>query len=137
MCFGVIIVVIFTDVVSRREVEMDAVLGACCVYLLIGVGWEAIYEFIAWQNPNAFALPSGIPAADGGPLAAAVQSDLVYFSLITMTTIGYGDITPKSPPAKVLSALQGVVAQLYIAIIIARLVGMELANRRNGPSKER
>ena len=67
----------------------------------------------------------------------ATQADLMYFSLITMTTIGYGDITPTSPPARMLSALQGVVAQLYIAIIIARLVGMELANRRDRPSQSR
>jgi hypothetical protein len=90
---------------------------------------------VEWQIPNSFALPSGAPASGVGLDLVSIQADLMYFSLITMTTIGYGDITPISPPARILSALQGVVAQLYVAIIIARMVGMELANRRNGPTQ--
>jgi hypothetical protein len=135
--FGVVIVVVFKDVLKRREIDMDAVLGACCIYLLIGLAWESVYAFIEWQTPNSFALPTGTPRSGSGADLRSFQSDLMYFSLITMTTIGYGDITPTSSPARVLSALQGVVAQLYVAIIIARLVGMELANRRDRPSQER
>ena len=135
--YGVVIVVVFKDVLRRREVDMDAVLGACCIYLLIGLAWESVYSFIEWQTPNSFALPAGTPNSGSGAHLVAIQSDLMYFSLITMTTIGYGDITPTSPPARVLSALQGVVAQLYVAIIIARLVGMELAHRRDRPSQKR
>ena len=133
--YGVIIVVIFNNVLKRREVDMDAVFGACCVYLLIGLAWESVYTLVEWQIPNSFALPSGTPASGVGLDLVSIQADLMYFSLITMTTIGYGDITPISPPARILSALQGVVAQLYVAIIIARMVGMELANRRNGPTQ--
>ena len=133
--FGVIIVVIFNDVLKRSEVDMDAVLGACCVYLLVGLAWESVYTLVEWQIPNSFALPSGTQASGVGLDLMSIQADLMYFSLITMTTIGYGDITPISPPARILSALQGVVAQLYIAIIIARMVGMELANRRNRPTQ--
>ena len=135
--YGVVIVVIFKDVVERREVDMDAVLGACCVYLLIGLAWESVYTFVDWQTPNSFSLPAGTPVSEGAASPALIQSDLMYFSLITMTTIGYGDITPVSAPARILSALQGVVAQLYLAIIIARLVGMELAHRRDRPSQRR
>ena len=133
--YGVIIVVIFNNVLKRREVDMDAVFGACCVYLLIGLAWESVYTLVEWQIPNSFALPYGAPASGVGLDMASIQADLMYFSLITMTTIGYGDITPISPPARILSALQGVVAQLYVAIIIARMVGMELASRRNGPAQ--
>jgi len=133
--YGVIIVVIFNHVLTRREVDMDAVFGACCVYLLIGLAWESVYTLVEWQIPNSFALPSGAPASGVGLDLVSIQADLMYFSLITMTTIGYGDITPISPQARILSALQGVVAQLYVAIIIARMVGMELANRRNSPTQ--
>jgi hypothetical protein len=52
-----------------------------------------------------------------------------------MTTVGYGDITPRTSPARVLAALQGVIAQLYIAIIVARLVGMELARRQDASTR--
>ena len=131
--FGVVIVIIFKDVLKRDEVDMDAVFGACCVYLLLALAWESVYTWIEWRIPNSFSMPAGIPGTESGSLA--IESDLLYFSLITMTTIGYGDITPTSPPARILSALQGVVAQLYLAIIIARMVGMELANRRNGPTQ--
>jgi hypothetical protein len=116
---------------------MDAVLGVCCVYLLLGLGWGAIYGLIEWQIPNSFSLPAGRPSPDGGAGPGAIQSELLYFSLITMTTVGYGDITPKSPPAKVFAALQAVMAQLYVAIVIARMVGMELAHRQNRSSNRR
>jgi hypothetical protein len=137
LLFVVVIVVIFKDVLQRREVDMDAVLGACCVYLLLGLVWESVYAVIEWQIPNSFSLPAGSPAAGPHTDMMSIQAELMYFSLITMTTIGYGDITPVSPPARVLSALQGVVAQLYVAIIIARLVGMELANRQGHPPQPR
>jgi hypothetical protein len=135
--FGVVIVIVFKDLLKRQEVDMDAVFGACCVYLLLGLAWESVYTWIEWRIPNSFALPSGIPEAGSGHGSVGIESDLLYFSLITMTTIGYGDITPRSAPARIFSALQGVVAQLYVAIIIARMVGMELANRRTRSTKER
>jgi len=135
--YGIVIVIIFKDVLKRDEVDMDAVLGACCVYILIGLAWESVYTWVEWRIPDSFALPAGRPETVGSHGPVAIESDLLYFSLITMTTIGYGDITPKSPPARILAALQGLVAQLYVAIIIARMVGMELAHRRNRPSKER
>jgi len=55
--------------------------------------------------------------------------ELLYFSLITMTTVGYGDITPVLPVARMTAAIEAVLAQLYIAIIIARMVSMELVHR--------
>jgi hypothetical protein len=137
LLFGGIIVIIFRDVLNRRQVDMDAVFGACCVYLLMGLVWESVYTWVEWRIPNSFALPAGTPVAGGGHGAATIQSEMLYFSLITMTTIGYGDIVPKSPPARILSALQGLVAQLYLAIMIARMVSMELVNRRNGASSKR
>jgi hypothetical protein len=131
-----VIVIIFKDVLHRHEVDMDAVFGACCVYLLMGLAWESVYAWVDWQVPGSFTLPVGVSEAGASQGIAAGQSDLLYFSLITMTTIGYGDIVPKSPPARIFAALEGLVAQLYVAIIIARMVGMELAHRRSDASPE-
>ena len=60
---------------------------------------------------------------------SSIDSHLLYFSLITLTTIGYGDIVPVSAPARVLCGIEGLIGQLFVAIIIARLVGMEIAER--------
>ena len=129
--FAVVVVRLFADVLQRRRITMDAVLGACCVYLLLGIGWSGIYSLIEWAAPGSFNLPA---AAHGGAGAGWIELDLVYFSLITMTTVGYGDITPASDPARIVAALEALLAQLYLAIIIARLVGMELLHREREPS---
>jgi voltage-gated potassium channel Kch len=63
---------------------------------------------------------------------------MVYFSLVTMTSVGYGDIAPLAAPARSLAALEGLLSQLYLAIIIARLVGLEIAGRmqNSGPDND-
>jgi len=121
--FGFLIVVIFTDILRRREVTMDAVLGACNVYILLGITWGSLYALLHWFSPGAFST-----SISGQPLN---EFDLVYFSLIDLTSIGFGDIVPASPQARGLAAVQGLVGQLYLAIIIARLVGLDIASRIN------
>lgn len=129
--FGTVLVRLFADVLKRRRINMDAVLGACCVYLLLGIGWSGIYSLIEWAAPGSFNLPV---AARAGASTGWIELELVYFSLITMTTVGYGDITPASDPARIVAAVEALLAQLYLAIIIARLVGMELVHREREPS---
>jgi hypothetical protein len=121
--FGFLIVIIFTDILRRREVATDAILGACNVYILLGIAWGSLYALLEWASPGAFS-----NSAAGQPLN---EFDLVYFSLVDLTSIGFGDIVPVSPQARGLAALQGLVGQLYLAIIIARLVGLDIANRVN------
>jgi hypothetical protein len=130
---ALVMVVIFRDVMTRKQVTMDAVLGACCIYLLMGLAWEAAYVWLTWLDPEAFVSAQGTIMAQSR-LTGQHETDLLYFSLVTMTTIGYGDITPKSPPTRIAAAVEGLVAQLYLAIIIARMVGMELAHRERGSS---
>jgi hypothetical protein len=116
------------DIARSRRVDMNVVFGACCVYLLLGLIWAAVYSLLESAAPGSFDL-SGRP--DGAESAA---SGLVYYSFITMTTVGYGDIVPLSPPARALSALQGLVGQLYLAIVIARFVGLEISTRMSDRS---
>jgi hypothetical protein len=112
------------DLGRSRKVDLDVVFGACCVYLMIGLIWAAGYALLEAAAPGSF---------DFGPLtdpsADSAQARLVYFSFVTMTTLGYGDVTPLAPTARSLAALQGLVGQLYLAIVIARLVGLEIATR--------
>jgi hypothetical protein len=114
------------DIARSRQVDMNVVFGACCVYLLLGLIWAALYGLVEAAAPGSFDFG---PMADGSRELA--RGRLTYFSFITMTTVGYGDVTPVTPPARTLAAMQGLVGQLYLAIVIARLVGLEISQRMN------
>lgn len=127
--FGYLIVVIFSEIIRRQKIDFDAVMGASCVLVLLGLTFSSAYVLLEWQIPGSFIIPE-IPASIEsvfGP--TSTEFSLLYFSFVAMTTIGFGDIVPVAPPARGLAALEGLLAQLYLTIIIARLVGLEIANR--------
>ena len=127
---------IFSNVLRAKEVTMDTVFGASCVYLMLGMIWGGIYELVETFEPGSFNL-GGLQSDGAGPETDSSASKLMYYSFITMTTVGYGDVTPLSPAARAFAALHGLVGQLYIAIIVARLVGLEVAHRMQGGTRER
>jgi len=98
-------------------------------YLLIGVTWSFFYAMVEISSPGAFNF--GLLAAQAGDSAArGALHFFTYYSLVTLSTLGYGDITPLSPFARSLSALEAITGQLFIAITIARLVGTHIAQKR-------
>jgi hypothetical protein len=135
--FGFLIIVILGDVFRRRDITFDAVMGASCALVLLGLAFGSTYVVLEWMVPGSFSIPP-LPADIEqvfGPTAN--EFNLVYFSFVSMTTIGFGDILPVAPPAKSLAVLEGLLAQLYLATIIARLVGLEIASRmQEGQSGE-
>ncbi len=121
--------VIFTDTLGRKKVTFDTVMGASCAYILLGLAFASIYSLLEWIQPASFSIP---PAPEAVTLfwgSATKELSLTYFSLLTMTTIGYGDVLPVSPLARNISVLEAMLGQLYLAIVIARLVGIEIADR--------
>ncbi len=104
-------------------VTMNRVVGALCIYLLIGVLWAILYGFVELVEPTAF-LYAGREAGD--PI-----EHVLYYSFVTLTTLGYGDMTPVHPVARTLAYLEAVIGQLYIAVLIAGLVGRHVANLRS------
>jgi len=118
-------IAVLRDVLRARRVTMDTVFAAASVYLLMALVCASIYIALETQQPGSFAL-----GPTDGSNGMSVASQLTYFSLITLTTVGYGDITPASPQASMLAALEGLIGQLFIAIILARLVALELTGRR-------
>ena len=112
------------DVLFGGEVDTNRLIGAMCIYEMIGLIWAVMYAGIASISPEAF--------AGDGLDAAAPFWDFVYYSFVTLTTLGYGDVTPHSAFAKSLAYMEALVGQLYIAILIASLIGTHLANRKSG-----
>jgi hypothetical protein len=98
--------------------------GAAVVYLNFAIIFASAFGLIWELSPRAFA---GLPAAIGAPGELAT---MMYFSLTTLTTTGYGDIVPLEPFARGLANLESVIGQFYLAIIVARLVTLELQDRR-------
>jgi hypothetical protein len=109
------------------EVTGDRIAGAICVYLLSGLFFAMLFGAIMLSDPAAFDLGSNPPDVyrEGGEFA------FLYFSFVTITTLGYGDVLPVSPAAQMVAWIEAVFGQLYIAILVARLVGLHIAHSRS------
>ena len=103
---------------EQDEVDTNMILAAVLVYLLAAVTFAQVFEIIELVQPGSF---SGVP--DGGH-PRELGNALLYFSLVCITTMGYGDILPISELARPLAVLEGVFGTLYLAVMIARLVGL-------------
>ncbi len=112
-------------VYKEGPVTAHRIRGAVAAYLLIGMLFAKAYALVNYLSPGAFntVLP-GTPVPGGG------GQPFFYFSLVTLTTVGYGDLAAVSPLARSLANAEAVIGQLYPAILIARLVTLELETRR-------
>ncbi len=105
---------LFSYLRNSRAVARAELYTAVNIYLLLGLLWAAIYLAIDSFSPGSIQTGSGTTDR---------QTELLYFSLITLSTVGYGDIVPLSGPARIVTALEGMTGVLYIAITVAFLVG--------------
>ena len=112
------IVGILRFVFRTNRVTVDTIFGAVAAYLLLAALFAVIHMLLQHVDPTSFRIPDAAPEAPG-----VVRSDLLYFSLITLVTVGYGDIVPVTPLARMVSAFEGVVGQFYVAAVVAMLVG--------------
>jgi Ion channel len=115
--------VVARAVFAPGRVSYHRIVGAVLLYLLIALTSMALYLFVGLLIPKAF---SGIVFEDNAGLA----SGLIYFSFVTLTTVGYGDILPIHPIARTLCNLESIFGQLYPATLLARLVTLEVEGRR-------
>jgi hypothetical protein len=120
--------------VAAKKIALDPVIsgnrivGAICVYLMLGVIWALIYALLESAMPGSF---KGLSESAW----RVWNTDWVYFSFITMSTLGYGDILPISSSARALAYLEAIVGQFYIAILVAGLVSSYITARLNPPSE--
>lgn len=116
--------VVIWHVTRGAKVTSDTIAGAACAYMLFGMVWASLYQLIEHLRPGSFEMPSTWMALDGDPQAA-----LTYFSFVTLASLGYGDIKPTDPGVGGLCVAEALVGQLYLATMIARLVGFHIAQR--------
>ena len=117
--------VMLGDVMRAGRVTTNKIYGAVCFYLLIGVAWAWGYALIGLLEPGSF----GAPGAEVGAGVGAVElRDFLYLSFVTLSTVGYGDFVPRSDLARLAATGEGIVGQLFLTILVARLVGLHIAH---------
>jgi len=112
--------VVLAQVLREGRITIHRIVGSATAYVLLGFTWAEMYHLLGKVDPAAFA--SSVFQSLGQP-------EFYYFSFVTLTTIGYGDITPVHALARSLAILEALTGQLFPAILIARLVSMELVDR--------
>ena len=105
------------QVLFSGAVDMNRIVGAICIYLLMGLIWTLMYLFIAQAIPGAFNGVEQMVWYDN-------FADVAYYSYVTLTTLGYGDISPVAPIARFLVYMEAVVGVFYMAILVASLIGV-------------
>ena len=110
---------LFTD----TEVDVDTLLAAACAYVLLGFFFSTIYLAMMVMDPGSFSVP------DSNVERLYV---MIYFSFVTLTTLGYGDVLPVSPSAQMLAVMEAIVGQIFVTVVVAELVGIHVARSRRG-----
>jgi voltage-gated potassium channel len=126
---GYTIAVILRFLFVPQRVNTNLICGSLCAYLLLGILWANIFSLIDLVEPGSFRFTMSadtekpVMQFDGGEATLAI-----YYSFVTLTTLGYGDIIPQSAPARLLAALEALMGQIYLAVLVARLVGLHVAH---------
>ena len=112
----------YTAVMRRQRSVHDRITGAICVYVLIGLAWAKVFETLDGVAPGRFRFPLDTDWVTPSPLRYR------YFSLVTLATLGYGDVSPVTTLAGTLAWMEAITGQLYLAITVARLVALSVAD---------
>jgi ion channel len=120
----VLVVVVLAQAYAPGPIDLHRIQGAVAAYLLLSFVWALAYKLVALGDPVAFSFA----ATDFR--SPNLMARLLYFSMTTMTTVGYGDITPINPVARSLANLEGMIGQLFPALTLARLVAMQMSHRQ-------
>jgi len=130
---AVCVVMILRYVLTSYEVTVDTIFGAIVAYFLIAFTFSTIYQAVAIIEPASFSMPSSTEFADNNTR----NIEFNYFSFVTIATLGYGDIVPRSPVARILSILEAAIGQFYMAVVVAWLVSAHAGRTSPGEKRSR
>jgi len=125
-------IIILGYVLRSGRVTTDRIFASVCVYLLIGYAWTFAYVLVEELQPDSFIALSH--AAPNDYVSRVLQ--MRYFSFITLTTVGYGDIVPHSSWARTLAVLEAITGQIYLTVLVARLVGLHIVHAKSDAARE-
>lgn len=135
MALGILALVLLTAFVLRQvfrdgPITADRIRGAVLAYLLLGLVWGVAYQLVDFVTPGAFHFAERRVLPQG-----RLSHEFAYYSFITLTTVGYGDIAPVSPVARTLSLAEALIGLLYPPILIGRLISLQIASRPGGETR--
>ena len=122
--YKLLIIAFAGQLIRSQKIDLQVIYGTLCLYLIIGLFWGALYSLLYEVSPGSFSgvlldMPTG-----------ALLTTFNYFSIVTLTTLGYGDITPQNHAAGALCQIEAITGQFYIAVVVAWLVGNYIADRQ-------
>ena len=128
---GTVAVLTIRELLTGDAVTYDKLSASLCAYGILAIFWAAAFSLLEVLQPGAFQYLSAADSAQGMQFGFGQSTQALYFSLVTITTLGYGDIVPTSDMARLMAATEAFTGQAYIAILVARLVGLHIASVSN------
>ncbi|MEM1108855.1 MAG: ion channel [Planctomycetota bacterium] len=120
LCGIITLVMAMRWILLARRATPALISGAVSIYLLAGITWAIVFHALESLHPGSFSAP--------GTSAIADASDLYYFSFVTLTTLGYGDVNPITAPARSISVFEAVFGQIFLVVLLGRLVSLQISN---------
>lgn len=134
---GVLVIIFLSYIVfhlarylfETNEISQDMIYASMCLYLMLGLIWAFIYFSIEINSPGSFSISNEDAASANNP--RLLLSQFSYYSYVTLSTLGYGDITPITRVPRAWAVLESMIGQFYLAIVVARLVSLHISSTKH------
>ena len=120
---SITIVELFREIFKTKIIDSHIISSAISIYVLVGIFWYLLFMFLLMIDPDSFYIRNFNPEM--------VSIDMIYFSFTTLTTLGYGDITPVSYTAKMWSITEAMMGVMFLAVMISRVVSLFGSKKKN------
>jgi len=125
--FGIIFFSIMSYVMDNSPVTGDKICGAVSAYMILGIAWTSVYALFFLLDPSSF---NGVPQDAVTPGGTVNSGWALYFSFTSLTTLGYGDITPATTASRAYAVMEAAIGQIFLAVIVARLIALHITHER-------